>query len=126
MKAILKDSQKLIIKRNQNNQSKIEDSIVSIIKYLHKIKCSSEDRNLEIFPYETVQRLVEKCEYIKNSVDNINVDINYNNSIVNEKDVYSYIKGRIDKVDQEKSVYKQKKECFNIFYNKLKNIEFIN
>ncbi|KAI5168691.1 hypothetical protein PAEPH01_0337 [Pancytospora epiphaga] len=119
MKAIQKSNNVIVIKRHPHNYKEVEGIVLGIRQMLQEFRSSCENRFMESFPYETIQKMVSSCEQLKNTVMDIEVDENYINTVIETRNVEKYFEDRFSELREAEKIWKMKREAFNKFHEML-------
>lgn len=114
---------KIVIRKNEDYPV-IEGLIQQVSKALGEVKAACEDKNFEVFPYESVESVVEKVEKLKTMGTDTFINENFINFVKETKDVSKYFEGRFEKSKQEQETYNKKKKYFSKFAKDLEDMLF--
>ena len=109
----------LKFKYNPNSLKEVEESIRKIEFLLIKLRNSCEERLLEAFPIDLVERIIKEVEKLREIVDDIEVDEEYFKKVLESKNVFEYFQSRIKELRLSESAYQIRREAFDNFLSKL-------
>ena len=123
MKATGNPKGKITIRRHSCTGRIIEQFILEMRKSLQRLKAVCEDRSSEAFPHDTVRCIVDRCEDVRNNIEDLEIDAEYISAVTETKDVCGYFEEKLDALEMERRVFTEKKASFGKFRERLQKVQ---
>ncbi|KAM0680440.1 hypothetical protein GINT2_001500 [Glugoides intestinalis] len=107
---------KIVIMKNDEYVS-IEKTINLLAKDFERLKSICEDRNTEDFPIDLIRKIITKCNELAQAGKNTNIQEDYINFMINEKDALKYVEKILKKAEEEQKAFEKKSACLKEFAN---------
>lgn len=110
---------KLIFRKKDNKLKEIENIISKIKEMMLNIKITSENKNIEIFPYKSFQELIYQIKKVKTICSSIEIEKEVLQELLDEKTPLKYFTEQLESLKTQEELFFKKKEMFKKFHKRL-------